>query len=86
MSQTLNSLIDIFVDQVWPQLQSSSQDDMAVQLNIFTDCINAVLQLINSMAVAVVPHQHFFLFDKVVYFLLTYGDKVELAAWTEICY
>ena len=96
LSRFLFSAIDKFVggiehhfqirDEILKDTDSKQklQLQIAVKLNEATDCILAVLQLLNAKEG--VPVSHFYVFDKVAYFLMKYEKEINLTAWTDICH
>lgn len=79
LSKWLFLAIDEFV-----VLNFETEDQKQIQLNKFCETVAAVLSAVT--AVKGVPHEHFFVFDKVAYLLLSHKEEVTVAYWTEICH
>ncbi len=54
-------------------------------MNKFADVIRSVLMAVTSVQGSL-QHYHYFLFDKVTYFLLKYESLILVAYWTDICH
>lgn len=80
--QTLSLFLSHAIDKMIKY--HSELSDPSTEINKFCDLITSVLQAITSCRG--LPMDHYFIFDKVGYFLIKFKEEITAAYWTEICH
>lgn len=72
-----------FLDRAIDKFALQPYDESKV--NLFAEVVKSVLMAATSVQGSL-KHCHYYVFDKVTYFLMKFDQSISVANWTDICH